>query len=110
MHTGDVRIAHCVVEALIVNKRKAEIEKARLSAPVNFAEQDKVGCSSARLSPEFLRGRLCAAQERLPDSCKNVVQLQHGHITANAIAMARDGLQIRDLGRSHLRLEVIQLR
>ena len=75
--------------------------------PVGFGEQDQVWNGRPGFGPEFLRGRFCIAKEGLPDSGENIVQKQHGHITADTVTMAGDGFQTRQLCRAQLRLKMI---
>jgi hypothetical protein len=109
-HLVDPDIAHRVVKILVVNEREAEIEQALAGSPVCLGQQNQLGDGCMRVGPELGRGRRCIAQEAAPDAAENVAQVQHGHVAANAVAMAGDGAEVRELRGAHLRAEMIQLR
>ena len=62
-----------------------------------------------RLFPEFPFRRLGIADQVAPDARKNVIQLQHGHIAANAVAMPGNRAKVGNLSRAHLKVEVVEL-
>ncbi len=103
----DIDVAHRVVERFVIGKRKSEIEQPLFRAPVRFGQQHQARHSGARFGPEFLRGRFHATEQMLPDAGKYIVELQHGHITANAITVARDGSQVCKLRGAHRGTEMI---
>ena len=60
--------------------------------------------------PKFRFRRFDALEKRRPDARKNIAQVQHGHVAANAVAMPGDIPQAVDLRRAHFQAEVIELR
>ena len=109
-HLVDPDIAHCVVEILVVNEREAQIEQALPRSPVGFGQQNQAGHGGVHVGPELRRRRRGIRQEAAPDPAENVPQVQHGHVAANAVAMAGDGAEIGHLRGPHLRAEMIELR
>src|SRR5580658_5734337 len=109
-HLLEIDVVHRVVERLVIGKRESEIEEPLLRTPIRFRQQHQVRHSGSRFGPEFPCGRLRSAEQTLPDAGKYIVELQHSHIAANAVTVARDDAQIRELRGTHLGTEMIQLR
>lgn len=106
----DVAVAQRVVEALVIGELEAKRLNWSFAVPIHFGEPDKLARKSDDgFGPEFARGRFASAKKRAPSVGEDVVQNEHGHIAADAVAMFCDFAEFSDERGARGRLEVIEL-
>lgn len=106
----NVAVVQGVVKAFVVGELKAEGLNGGFAVPVDFGEPDKfLRQSRDGFSPEFARRRFASGEERAPSTRENIVQDEHSHVAANAVAVLGDFAEFGDERGAGGRLEIIEL-
>ena len=100
-----------VVEALVVGVAEPELLQHAFHVPVHLGHPEEVrGQRRDRLRPEFRGGRGPAAQQSRPGLAEDLVQHQHRHVAAQAVAVPRDRAQGLDERIPRFDIEEVDLR
>ena len=114
-HGGGARVDQVVVEALVVGVVEPEGLQFVFQAPVGFSDEEKVRVAAPhgvdRLRPELPCGRRASLRWRNlpPGSLKDIVQHQHGHVAAHAVALSGDSEQRLDERVPQVGVAVVEL-
>src|SRR5437762_9479545 len=95
---GVAAIGEVIVESFVVRVIKAERLQPRFEIPIDLAQEKEIRVrlfdDSNRVSPKYAFSHGGGAGETLPGFGEHVVQQQHRHVAAHAIAALGDGLQL----------------
>src|SRR5256885_14970263 len=113
LNRGSVLRHEVVVEPLVIGEIKPEFLQARLQAPIDLREKEEGRKLRAyRLNgfgPEFSTRGCKGGGERAPGFGKYIVEDEHRHITADAVAQASYALQFCEHGFAGGGIAVIKL-
>ena len=76
-------------------------------APVGLGQEGEAGNGSVGFGPEFIFWLRRVAEEVTPVGVENVVELEHGHVAADAVAVRGDGAEVFQLRGAECRIEMI---
>ena len=79
--------------------RKILSREALFGAPVGLGEENEVGNGGVGFGPEFFFGLRRVAEEVTPVGVEDVVELEHGHVAADAVAVGGDGAEVCSVAR-----------
>src|SRR2546421_8826519 len=102
LNRGCILRHEVIVEPLIIREIKPEFLQARLQTPIDLREKEEGWKLRAHrlngFGPEFSTRGSKGGRERAPGFGKYIVEHEHRHITADAVAQASYALQFREHG------------
>ena len=113
LHARGISGNELVIETLVVGVIKAKLLQAPFQTPISLRKEEKprqglFHCGNG-LGPELRGGGRARGGEMLPGAAEHVLEQQHGHVAADAVAPAGDGPEQAGHCGAGGRASVIQL-
>ena len=101
----------CVEQPLVVGEREALVEQDTLEIPVDLRDVNQLWRAPRGGGPEFVgQAGPLTVQPGSPGALEHVIQHQHRHVAAHAVAMCCHLAQLAPHRVARLGIEVVQLR